>query len=190
MKNINEKSQFVLFLKLLMMTIWLGIPVLLVSCSVHNQVNKEDFRDIPKNFTGKFYDQLDTLQLQYDQRVYTTSFMKQLTSVENINYSKPIKIDIKEKELYLSFEDAYTKQYVLKFYGKRHKHKFVFYTNYETISFPIVFITKNVTRYSVFMPTEEEIMFENSYTNEGMFLIVGAGNSHKSDYKFKLLKNE
>lgn len=160
------------------------------SCTVHNYISREDFRRIPNHFSGKFYDHLDTIVSQYDNRIYTKSFMKQLTNIENIKYSKPIKIDIKEQELYLSFEDTHAKHYVLKFYGKRHKHKFVFYTNYETISFPIVFITKNVTKYSVFMPTEKEIMFEDSHTNEGMLLLFGAGNSHKSDNKFKLIENE
>jgi hypothetical protein len=160
------------------------------SCTVHNYISRENFKRISSNFSGKFYDHLDTIVAQYDNRIYTKSFMKQLTNVENINYLKPIQIDIKDKELFLSFEDIHKNQYVLKFYGKRSKSKFVFYTNYETISFPIVFITKNVTKYSVFMPTEKEIMFEDSHTNEGMFLLFGAENSSKSDYKFKLLKNE
>lgn len=173
----RRKLQFVLMLGL-------------ASCTVQNHVSREDFKSIPKDFSGRFYDKLDTIATQYDNRTYTKSLMKQLANIEDINYSKPIKIEIREKELYLSFEDVHAKHYVLKFYGKRHKNKFVFYTNYETISFPIVFITKNVTKYSVFMPTENEIMFEDSHTNEGMVLLFGAGNSHKSDNKFKLLPNE
>lgn len=162
----------------------------LASCTVHNHVSREEYKSIPKDFSGKFYDQLDSVVAQYDNKIYTQSFMKQLANVDNINYSKPIQIDIKEKELYLSFEDVHAKQFVLKFYGKRYKNKFVFYTNYETVSFPILFITKRVTKYSVFLPTDREIIFEDSYTNEGMLLFFGAGNSSKSDNKFKLLPNE
>ncbi|WP_026704058.1 hypothetical protein [Flavobacterium soli] len=167
-----------------------AVVLCFASCTVHNHVSREDYKSIPSDFSGKFYDQLDTIVAQYNNRIYTKSFMKELANIDNINYSKPIKIDIKEKELYLSFEDVHAKQYVLKFYGKRHKSKFVFYTNYQTISFPIVFITKSVTKYSVFMPTDNEIMFEDSYVSEGMLLFFGAGSSSKSDNKFKLLQNE
>lgn len=162
----------------------------LASCSVHNQISREEYKSIPKDFSGKFYDQLDTIVAQYDNRIYTKSFMKGLANIDNINYSKPIEIDIKEKEMYLSFEDLHAKRFVLKFYGKRHKNKFVFYTNYKTVSFPILFINKSVNRYSVFLPTEREIIFEEHYVNEGMFLFLGAGNSSQYDNKFKLLPNE
>ncbi|RZK10926.1 MAG: hypothetical protein EOO46_08760 [Flavobacterium sp.] len=162
----------------------------LASCTVHNHISREEYESIPKDFSGKFYDQLDTIVAQYDNSIHTRSFMKGLSNIDNINYSKPIKIEIKQNEMYLSFEDTNAKQFVLKFYGKRHKNKFVFYTNYETVSFPILFISKNVNKYSVFMPTEKEIMFEDSSTNEGMFLFFGAGGSYKSDNKFKLIENE
>ena len=167
-----------------------ALVLFFASCTVHNHVSRDEYKSIPKDFSGKFYDKLDSIVAQYDNKIYTQSFMKQLANVDNINYSKPIQIDIKEKELYLSFEDVHAKQFVLKFYGKRYKNKFVFYTNYETVSFPILFITKRVTKYSVFMPTDREIIFEDSYTNEGMLLFFGAGNSSKSDNKFKLLPNE
>jgi hypothetical protein len=157
------------------------------SCRIHNQVSREEYKSIPIDFSGKFYDQLDTIVGQYDNRIYTKSFMKQLVNIENINYSKPIKIDIKEKEMYLSFEDVHAKQFVLKFYGNRKKNKFVFYTNYETISFPILFITKEMDKYAIYLSDYNEVIFNNHSVNEGMLLIIGGGNSSKRDYKFKLL---
>jgi len=162
----------------------------IASCTVHNQINREDFKNIPKNFSGKFYDQLDTVHVQYDNKIFTRSLMKQISNVDNINFSKPIQIDIENKELFLSFEDTRAKRYVLKFYGKHYKNKFVFHTNYETVSFPIVFVTKSMTKYSIYLPSEKEIVFEEHNVNEGMLLLFGAGNSHKSDNKFKLLPNE
>jgi len=171
---------------------WIFLPCVLlcIACSVQNQVNRDDYKVIPKNFSGSFFDRLDTLQVQYSDKIFTTSFMKQISNIDNIQYSKPIQIHIKDTELFLSYEDIHAKHYVLKFYGKRYKNKFVFYTNYQTVSFPIIFITKEMTRYSIYLPNEKEIVFEEHNVNEGMLLIFGAGNSHKSDNKFKLLPNE
>lgn len=169
-------------------------PILFVfcitSCTIHNQINRDGYKSIPPKFSGKFYDQLDTLQVQYDNRIFTTSLMKQMSNIGNINYFKPIHIDIKDKELFLSYEDLHAKRHVLKFYGKRFKNKFVFYTNYETVTFPIVFMTKNMTKYAIYLPSEKEIIFEKRTVNEGMLLLFGAGNSGKFDNKFKLLPNE
>lgn len=162
----------------------------LLSCSVQNQINKDDFHAIPKNFSASFYDVLDTLDNQYNNKIYTRSLMKGFTKGNNIDYANPIKIKIEDKELLLQFEDANKKQHVLKFFGQRQKKRFVFYTNYQTVSFPILFIQKEMTKYSVYLSDTNEIIFEEHQVNEGMFLLFGAGNSSKSDYKFKLLKNE
>ena len=160
------------------------------SCSVDNQINKDDYLAVSKGFSGSFYDKLDTLSAQYDGSIYTRSLMKGFTEVDNINYAKPIQISINKTELYLSFEDINKKQYVLKFYGKRRKKRFVFYTNYKTVSFPILFISKEVEKFEINFPNENEIVFENKSESQGMFLIFGAGISSKSDYKFKLIRNE
>ena len=164
--------------------------LLLTSCSVHNQINKDDYISISKDFSGSFYDKLDTLNAEYDGRIFTRSLMKEFTAVENIDYSKPIQISINKTELFLSFEDINQKQYVLKFYGKRHKKRFVFYTYYKTVSFPILFISKEIEKFEINFPSENEIVFENKSENQGMFLFFGAGGFSKLDYKFKLITNE
>ncbi len=162
----------------------------MASCSVQNQINKDDFDKIPKSFSVSFYDKPDTIAYQYDNRIYTRSLVKDFAKVDNIDYSKPIQLTLNEKELFLKFEDTNKKQHVLKFYGKRHNKRFVFYTNYETVSFPILFIKKEMSKYSIYLPNDNEVIFENHHVNEGMFLLFGAGHSSKSDYKFKLLKDE
>lgn len=162
----------------------------ITSCTVHSYISREDYKNIPKEFSGKFYDKLDTLQMQYDTKIFTRSFIKEFSNIDNINYSKPIHIDIKDSELFLSCEDVSAKRHVLKFYGKRYKKKFVFYTNYQTVSFPVLFIKKEMTKYLIYLPDDKEIVFEEHNVNEGMFLFFGAGNSYKSDNKFKLLSNE
>ena len=169
---------------------WLLVLFATASCSVQNQISKDDFETIPKNFSGSFYDKLDTLQYGYDHKIYTKSLVKDFAQMNNINYSKPVQVKINDKELFLNFEDVNKKQHVLKFYGKRHQKKFVFYTNYETVSFPILFIKKEMTKFSVYLPNNGEILFENHQVNEGMVLLFGAGNDSKSIYKFKLLNNE
>lgn len=169
-------------------------PVLFVfcitSCTIQNKINRDGYKSIPPKFSGKFYDQLDTLQVRYDNRISTSSLMKKISNISNVDYSKPIQIDIKDKELFVSYDDAQAKRHVLKFYGKRYKNKFVFYTNYETISFPIIFISKEMTKYSIYLPSDKEIIFEMYSVNEAALLFFGGGNSHGSDNKFKLLPNE
>ena len=164
-----------------------GTGLLFASCTIQNQISREECTSISKDFSGKFYDQVDTIKNQYDNRIYTRSFIKQLLNIETINYSKPIKVEIKQKEMYLTFEDVNAKQFVLKFYGNRKKNRFVFHTNYETISFPVVFITKQMDKYSIYLTENKEIIFNNHSVNEGMLLFIGGGHSSKRDYKFKLL---
>jgi len=172
---------------------WIFVPSIFWvfgACSIQNIVNRDDYKVVPKNFTGNFYDKLDTLQNNYDNKISTTSLIKRMANIDNVQYSRPIQMHINDKELFLNFEDIYGKRHVLKFHGKRYKNKFVFYTNYETVSFPIVFMTKEMTKYSVYLPNDTEIIFEKHNVNEGMLLLFGAGNSYKSDNKFKLLPNE
>ena len=163
---------------------------LITSCSVQNEISKDAFKSIPTNFSASFYDKPDTIRVQYDNSIRIRSLVKDFTDMSNIDFSKPVQMNIKKNELFLKFEDNSKKEYVLKFYGKRYKKEFVFYTNYETISFPIVFMRKEMTKYSVFMPDNQSVVFVNSNVNEGMFLLFGAGSSSGYDYKFKLLKNE
>ena len=163
--------------QLIMLTVFI---VHFVSCSVHNQTNKDDYYAIPNKFTAKFYDRLDTIPNYYSNIVITRSLVKELTGNEIIDYSKPIQININNDELYLSFHNIFGNKYVFNFHGKLRKNKFVFYTNYETISFPIIFITKKATRYSIFIRNNKEITFENYHTSEGMVLMFGAGNSSES----------
>ena len=164
--------------------------VFLTSCSVHNKINKDDYVPILKTFSGSFYDKLDTISAQYDGRMFTRSLLKEFTAVENIDYSKPIQISMNKTELFLSFKDINQKQYVLKFYGKLHEKRFIFYTNYKTVSFPILFISKEIEKFEINFPNEHEIVFENKSESQGMFLIFGAGGSSQLDYKFKLIRNE
>lgn len=172
-------------------TKWQIVFVLgLASCSVQNQIDKDDFYKIPKIFSGSFYDKLDTLPNQYDNRIFTRSLIKDFANIENVNYSKPVQFTINKNEFFLNFEDTNEKQHVLKFYGKRYKKRFVFYTNYETVSFPILFISKDVTKYTIYLPDDKAIIFSNYNVNEGMFLFLGGGHSSKIDYKFKLQNNE
>ncbi|WP_447635048.1 hypothetical protein [Flavobacterium microcysteis] len=169
-------------------------PVLFVfcitSCTIQNKINRDGYKSIPPKFSGKFYDQLDTLHVRYDNQIFTSSLIKKISNIDNVDYLKPIQIDIKDKELFLSYSDARSKRHVLKFYGKRYKNKFVFYTNYQTISFPIIFISKEMTRYSIYLPSDKEIIFEMYSVNEAALLFFGGDTSHSSDNKFKLLPNE
>ena len=172
---------------------WIFLPCILwmfSACSIQNVVSRDDYKTVPENFSGSFSDKLDTLQNNYNNQISTTSLMKRIANIENVQYSKPIRVEVKSDELFISFEDIYEKRHVLRFYGKRNKHRFIFYTNYETVSFPIIFITKEMTKYSIYLPDENEIIFEKHTVNEGMLLLFGAGNSFKTDNKFKLLPNE
>lgn len=170
---------------------WLCLFLILcTACSVQNQIDRDDFNRIPKDFTAGFYDQPDTIINPYDNQIRVRSLVKDLAEVNNINYSKPIQITVQQNKLYLKFEDTNKKEYVLQFYGEKRLKKFVFYTNYKTVSFPILFVTKEMTKYTVYLSKKEELIFENHNVNEGMLLLFGAGSSSSRDYKFKLLKNE
>lgn len=162
----------------------------LTSCSVQNQISKDDFKIIPKDFSVGFYDRLDTIENQYDNRILTRSLIKEFTGTRNVDYEQPLQLKIEKDQLFMTFYDVSGNQFVLKFFGKLHKRKFVFYTNYETISFPILFISKETTKYSISIPSNDEILIQNFNSNEGMFLFFGAGHSWSKGYKFKLVKNE
>ena len=47
-----------------------------------------------------------------------------------------------------------------------------------------------MTKYTVYLPTENEILFQNKSVNEGMLLLFGASNSSGYNYQFKILKDE
>ncbi|HLO72430.1 MAG TPA: hypothetical protein VK164_00685 [Flavobacterium sp.] len=162
----------------------------LTSCSVQNQINKEEFIRFPKSLSVRFYDKLDTITTQYDNRIVTRSFIKDFSNKNDIDFSKPIHLEINQKELYLKFKDKLQKQYVLKFYGKQYNKRFVFYTNYETITFPILFMSKQMTKYSVYLSNDNEVIFEEHNVNEGMLFVFGGGHSSRFDYRFKILKDE
>ena len=186
----NLKANFKKRLKFFETTWPFLLLILLTSCSVQNEISKDDFNRIPKDFSAHFYDQPDTIKVAYDNSIRVRSLVKDFTDLNNIDYAKPIKIDVRQKELYLKFVDTNQEEHVLQFYGEKRKKKFVFYTNYETITFPIVFMRKEMVKYSVYLSNNNDVIFENYNVNEGMFLLFGAGNSWQRDYKFKLLKNE
>lgn len=166
------------------------IMFLTSSCSIQNEVNKDDYRQISKTFSAKFYDKLDTINAQYDTRHFTRSLIKEFINKENVDYVIPIEIQINHDKLYIKFSDKDKKSYVLKYFGKCTNRKFVFYTNYKTITFPFLFMSKEMSKYSVYLSDENEIIFESYDVSEGMMLLFGAGNSSKKDYKFKIIKNE
>lgn len=160
------------------------------SCSIQNQSSKDHFATVPKEFSAHFYDVADTIRNSYDATFYVRSLVKNFTEPVAVNYSKPVAVTLKDNQLFLRFEDLDKKAHVLKFYGKRHKKKFIFYTNYQTVSFPVLFIKKEMSRYTLFLSDENEIIFQNQRVNEGMVLLFGAGNTSTSDYRFKLLNHE
>lgn len=166
------------------------ILLLFVSCGVQNQLDRDDFKRIPKEYNVSFYDYLDTIRTQTEVKFFTRSLMKDFSNREDINYAKPIELTLSNNKLYLAFETQDQKKYVLQFFGKRYRKKFVFYTDYETISFPLLFIRKEMTQYTIQLPNEKELLFDRYHVNEGMFLMFGAGGSWGSGYKFKLIENE
>ncbi len=164
--------------------------IVFTSCSVQNEINKDDFERIPKQFSARFYDKVYTIRYENDIRFYTKGFLKDLSDVDVIDYSQPIQIEIKDNILFLKFKTILKKKFVLQFYGKRYRKKFVFYTNYKTITFPILFMKKEMSKYTIHLPSNDELLIENDNVNEGMVLLFGGGSSGGSEYKFKLLKNE
>ncbi len=186
----DPKKHFIVW-KLLFKKNWsYFLLMVFTSCSVQNEMNKDDFKRIPKQFSARFYDNLDTIRYGNDIRIYTKGFLKDLSDVNAINYSEPIQIEIKEDKLFLKFKTTDKQQYVLQFYGKLYRKKFVFYTNYETVTFPILFIRKEMSKYTIYFPSDGELIVANDCVNEGMVLLFGGGSSGGSEYKFKLLKNE
>ena len=162
----------------------------LASCSVQNQINKEEFEKTPKKLSVRFYDKLDTIQHQYGNQFFTRSLINEFTDKKNINYNEPIELKLQKDDLYITFQDVLRKQFVIKINGKRHRNRFVFYTNYATISFPVILISKQMTKYSIEFPNNETVLFKRNYTSEGMFLLFGAGSSSEKEYIFKIIKDE
>jgi hypothetical protein len=162
----------------------------LASCSVQNQINKDDFKRMPKTMSIRFYDKLDTIQHHYGNQYFSRSLINEFSDKKNIDYAEPLELKIEKNELYITFQDVLKKQFVIKVSGKHHKKRFVFYTNYETISFPILFISKQMTKYTVEIPNNETVLFKRSYTSEGMLLLFGAGDSSEQEYIFKIIKDE
>ena len=138
----------------------------------------------------RFYDKLDTIQHQYGDQFFTRSFINEFTDKKNIDYNEPIEFKIHEDNLYVKFQDTFKKQFVIKVSGKRYRRRFVFYTNYETITFPILFMSKQMTKYSVYLSNYNEIIFEEQNVSEGMLLFIGGSQSSGFDYKFKIIKDE
>ena len=162
----------------------------LASCSVQNQINKEEFKKTPKKLSVRFYDKLDTIQHQYGNQFFTKSLINEFTDKKNIDYTKPIELKLQKDDLYITFQDVLRNQFVIKINGKRYRNRFVFYTNYETISFPVILISKQMTKYSIEFPNNETVLFKRNYTSEGMFLLFGAGSSSEKEYIFKIIKDE
>lgn len=162
----------------------------LVSCSVQNQTNKEAFKRIPKVMSVRFYDKLDTIQHQYGNQSFTRSFINEFTDKKNIDYSEPIELKLQKENLYIKFQDTLGKQFIIKVSGKRYRRRFVFYTNYETVSFPVIFISKQMTKFVLEFPNDESILIKRADTNEGMALFFGAGSSSENKYIFKIIKDE
>ena len=159
-----------------------------MSCSADSQLNTDEFKKIPDDFSVNFFDKLDTIRNSYDKNFFTRSLSKELTNNNDINYNKPINLNIINDELFLKFEDNKSKTLVIKFYGKRFKNRFVFYSRYETISFPVLFITKSMEKFIVYFANNNEIIVKKFHDNEGMVLFLGAGNSFDVQYKFKIIK--
>lgn len=162
----------------------------LVSCSVQNVIVQDKYKKIPKQTSVRFYDKLDTLQHQYGNQYFTMSFMNEFTDKKNIDFSVPIELQILKDDLYIKFQDDFKKQFVIKVNGKRKRKRFVFYLNYETVSFPVIFISKQMIRYTIEFPKDDEVMIRRNSTNEGMLLFLGGGSSSENEYIFKILKDE
>lgn len=162
----------------------------LVSCSVQNVIVQDEYKKIPKQMSVRFYDKLDTIQHQYGNQFFTRSFMNEFTDKKNIDFSVPIELQLLKDDLYIKFQDDFNKQFVIKVSGKRKRKRFVFYLNYQTVSFPIIFITKQMIRYTIEFPKDDEVMIRRNSTNEGMALFLGGGSSSENEYIFKIVKDE
>lgn len=66
----------------------------------------------------------------------------------------------------------------------------MFYTNYETINFPFVFLSKEMTKFTIYLPNKNELLIENRNESETVLLLFGGSHSSNYDYRFKILKNE
>lgn len=162
----------------------------LVSCRVQDAINKEEFEKIPKSMSVRFYDKLDTIQHQYGNQFFTRSFVNEFTDKKNIDYGEPIELKLQKDDLYIKFQDTLKKQFIIKVSGKRYRKRFVFYTNYETVSFPVIFISKQMTKFVLEFPNDDSILVKRADTNEGMALFFGAGSSSENKYIFKIIKDE
>jgi hypothetical protein len=162
----------------------------LISCSVQDAINKEEFEKIPKSMSVRFYDKLDTIQHQYGNQFFTRSFVNEFTDKKNIDYSEPIELKLQKDHLFIKFQDTLKKQFVIKVSGKRYRKRFVFYTNYQTVSFPVIFISKQMTKFVLEFPNDDSILVKRADTNEGMALFFGAGSSSENEYIFKIIKDE
>lgn len=166
------------------------LALLTLSCSVQNEVNTDYYKTLEPNLHVSFYDKLDTIRNQYNSQFYTKSFIKTFTESEAVDYSKPISLKLQKDIMYLQFTNKNKKQIVLQFYGKKRHKKFVFYTNYETISFPVLLMKKEMQRFKVYISESKELIIQKYNVNEGMLLFFGAGNSYENVYRFKILKDE
>lgn len=158
-----------------------------MSCSVQNQMNTDYYKSLEPKFNVRFYDKLDTIRNTYNLDVYTKSFVKLFTDKNDVDYTKPISLKLEKDKMYLGFSDIHKKEFVLQFYGKLHKKKFVFYTNYKTINFPVLLLSKQMERYQIYISENNDLLVEKYYVSEGMMLCFGAGNSHENLYRFKIL---
>lgn len=166
--------------------------VILVSCSAQSPIESENYEKFPENFSAHFYDKLDTLQpvSSCDQRIYTRSFLKNFTQNETVNYQVPLEIKIRNEKIFLRFEDIFHNYHVIQFYGKKYKDKYVFYTNYKTISFPVLFTTKEMTKYICSLQNNNEFVVKEYSVNEANLFFLGAGNAYNQVYRFKILNHE
>lgn len=159
-----------------------------ISCSVQNQLDTDYYKSLEPNLNVRFYDKLDTIRNEYNPGFFTKSFAKLFTDKDDVDYSKPISLKLEKDKMYLHFSDVHKKEFVLQFYGKLHQRKFVFYTNYKTINFPVLLLTKQMERYKIYLSENNELLVEKYNVNEGMLFCFGAGNSYENLYRFKILE--
>jgi hypothetical protein len=89
--------------------------------------------------------------------------------------------------MFLSFSDIHKKEFVLQFYGKLHRKNFIFYTNYKTINFPVLLISKKMECYKICISDNNDLLVQKYYESGGMLLCFGAGFSYANLYRFKIL---
>ncbi len=176
MKNLNKNIFRDLKIKtILIMTVFC---FLFVSCGTTTKYYKADFEKLNHKIDGEYFNcQTTILGEKSSQKITDLLGLKTNDSI--------IKLKTIGNNLIVSFNDENGIKKNYGYPGDFTSKQFKLYLNYETTTIPILFVQKSMQCMKFSVLKDKSLVINYESVNEGMLLIIGAGNSYTSELVYK-----